>query len=186
MANTNKNGKSFTKNLTMVAILTAITVVLQIVALVSRPFLPFSITLSLFPIVIGAALFGITVLLSGDAAAFLTVNIPGTIITVLAKGTLAGLAAGLIYKLASKVNGYFGVFCSAIVAPIVNTGVFLLGCKLFFMDTITSWAEAAGSPNVGSYIILSFVGINFLIELGVNMVCSPIILRLINIRKKEG
>ena len=41
MANTNKNGKSFTKNLTMVAILTAITVVLQIVALVSRPFLPF-------------------------------------------------------------------------------------------------------------------------------------------------
>ena len=82
MANTNKNGKSFTKNLTMVAILTAITVVLQIVALVSRPFLPFSITLSLFPIVIGAALcgpvtsswlgfaFGITVLLSGDAAAF--------------------------------------------------------------------------------------------------------------------
>ena len=87
MANTNKNGKSFTKNLTMVAILTAITVVLQIVALVSRPFLPFSITLSLFPIVIGAALcgpvtsswlgfaFGVTVLLSGDAAAFLTVNI---------------------------------------------------------------------------------------------------------------
>ena len=58
MANTNKNGKSFTKNLTMVAILTAITVVLQIVALVSRPFLPFSITLSLFPIVIGAALCG--------------------------------------------------------------------------------------------------------------------------------
>ena len=198
MANTNKNGKSFTKNLTIVAILTSITVVLQIVALVSRPFLPFSITLSLFPIVIGAALcgpvtsswlgfaFGVTVLLSGDAAAFLTVNIPGTIITVLAKGTLAGLAAGLVYKLASKVNGYFGVFCSAIVAPIVNTGVFLLGCKLFFMDTITSWAEAAGSPNVGSYIILSFVGINFLIELGVNMVCSPIILRLINIRKKEG
>lgn len=202
MANTNKNGKSFTKNLTMVAILTAITVVLQIVALVSRPFLSFSITLSLFPIVIGAALcgpvtsswlgfaFGVTVLLSGDAAAFLTVNIPGaipgTIITVLAKGTLAGLAAGLVYKLASKVNGYFGVFCSAIVAPIVNTGVFLLGCKLFFMDTITSWAEVAGSPNVGSYIILSFVGINFLIELGVNMVCSPIILRLINIRKKEG
>ena len=110
MANTNKNGKSFTKNLTMVAILTAITVVLQIVALVSRPFLPFSITLSLFPIVIGAALcgpvtsswlgfaFGVTVLLSGDAAAFLTVNIPGTIITVLAKGTLAGLAAGLIFR----------------------------------------------------------------------------------------
>ena len=99
----------------------------------------FLITLTLIPIVIGSALygafagawlgfiFGVTVLLSGDAAAFLTINIPGTIATVLVKGTLAGLAAGLVYKLASKVNRYFGVICSALVAPVVNTGIFLLG-----------------------------------------------------------
>ena len=127
-----------------------------------------------------------TVLLSGDAAAFLTINIPGTIATVLVKGILAGLAAGLVYKLASKVNRYFGVICSALVAPVVNTGIFLLGCRLFFMDTVNGWAAASGYENVGAYMILSLVGINFLIELGVNMVCSPIILRLINIRKKEG
>lgn len=183
------------RKLTGLAILTALVVILQFLP-VKGPF--FLITLTLVPIVIGSALygafsgawlgfiFGVTVLLSGDAAAFLTINIPGTIATVLVKGTLAGLAAGLVYKLASKVNRYFGVICSALVAPVVNTGIFLLGCRLFFMDTVNGWAAASGYENVGAYMILSLVGINFLIELGVNMVCSPIILRLINIRKKEG
>ena len=187
--------KFSTRKLTGLAILTALVVILQFLP-VKGPF--FLITLTLIPIVIGSALygafagawlgfiFGVTVLLSGDAAAFLTINIPGTIATVLVKGTLAGLASGLVYKLASKVNRYFGVICSALVAPVVNTGIFLLGCRLFFMDTVNGWAAASGYENVGAYMILSLVGINFLIELGVNMVCSPIILRLINIRKKEG
>ena len=187
--------KFSTRKLTGLAILTALVVILQFLP-IKGPF--FLITLTLVPIVIGSALygafagawlgfiFGVTVLLSGDAAAFLTINIPGTIATVLVKGTLAGLAAGLVYKLASKVNRYFGVICSALVAPVVNTGIFLLGCRLFFMDTVNGWAAASGYENVGAYMILSLVGINFLIELGVNMVCSPVILRLINIRKKEG
>ena len=187
--------KFSTRKLTGLAILTALVVILQFLP-IKGPF--FLITLTLIPIVIGSALygafagawlgfiFGVTVLLSGDAAAFLTINIPGTIATVLVKGTLAGLAAGLVYKLASKVNRYFGVICSALVAPVVNTGIFLLGCRLFFMDAVNGWAAASGYENVGAYMILSLVGINFLIELGVNMVCSPVILRLINIRKKEG
>ena len=187
--------KFSTRKLTGLAILTALVVILQFLP-VKGPF--FLITLTLVPIVIGSALygafsgawlgfiFGVTVLLSGDAAAFLTINIPGTIATVLVKGTLAGLAAGLVYKLASKVNRYFGVICSALVAPVVNTGIFLLGCRLFFMDTVNGWAAASGYENVGAYMLLSLVGINFLIELGVDLVCSPVILRLINIRKKEG
>ena len=187
--------KFSTRKLTGLAILTALVVILQFLP-VKGPF--FLITLTLVPIVIGSALygafsgawlgfiFGVTVLLSGDAAAFLTINIPGTIATVLVKGILAGLAAGLVYKLASKVNRYFGVICAALVAPVVNTGIFLLGCRLFFMDTVNGWAAASGYENVGAYMILSLVGINFLIELGVDLVCSPVILRLINIRKKEG
>ena len=187
--------KFSTRKLTGLAILTALVVILQFLP-IKGPF--FLITLTLIPIVIGSALygafagawlgfiFGVTVLLSGDAAAFLTINIPGTIATVLVKGILAGLAAGLVYKLASKVNRYFGVICSALVAPVVNTGIFLLGCRLFFMDTVDGWAAASGYENVGAYMILSLVGINFLIELGVDLVCSPVILRLINIRKKEG
>ena len=187
--------KFSTRKLTGLAILTALVVILQFLP-VKGPF--FLITLTLIPIVIGSALygafagawlgfiFGVTVLLSGDAAAFLTINIPGTIATVLVKGTLAGLAAGLVYKLASKVNRYFGVICAALVAPVVNTGIFLLGCRLFFMDTVNGWAAAAGYENAGAYMIRSLVGIILLFELGVDLVCSPVILRLINIRKKEG
>ena len=86
---------------------TAIVVVLQFLGSFIK-FGPFSITLVLAPIVIGAALYGIgagaylglvfgaTVLISGDAAAFLTINPIGTVIIVLLKGMLAGLAAGLV------------------------------------------------------------------------------------------
>ena len=45
--------------------------------------------------------------ITDDAAAFLAVNIPGTIITVLTKGSLAGLLSGIAYKLIhNKKIGY--------------------------------------------------------------------------------
>ena len=95
------------------AILTAIVVVLQLLGSFIR-FGPFSVSLVLVPIVIGAALFGmgggawlgfvfgVVVLLSGDAAAFLPIHVFGTVLTVLLKGTLAGLAAGFIHTLLVK------------------------------------------------------------------------------------
>ncbi|MGM9614552.1 MAG: ECF transporter S component [Oscillospiraceae bacterium] len=184
-----------TRTITGVAIFTAIVIILQFLGSFIR-FGPFSISLVLIPIVVGSALygplsgawlgfvFGLVVLLSGDAAAFLTVNPLGTILTVLVKGAMAGLCAGYVYKLLQKVNTYVGVIGAAVVAPVVNTGIFLLGCLLFFMDTITGWAEGAGFPNVGNYMIMGLAGGNFLFEMLVNIVMSPVILRLINIGKK--
>ena len=67
----------------------------------------------------------------------------------------------------------------------VNTGVFLLGCLLFFMDTLRGWAEALGYENAGAYMILGLAGTNFLLEIGVNVVLAPVISRLIHIGKKE-
>ena len=81
-----------TRTLTGVALFTAIVVVLQLVGAFIR-FGPFSISLVLVPIVVGAALygpaagawlglvFGLVVLISGDAAAFLAVNPLGTVVT---------------------------------------------------------------------------------------------------------
>lgn len=184
--------KMSTKNMVLAAILTAIVVVLQFLGAFIK-LGPFSISAVLVPIVIGAAtcgvgvgawlgfVFGIVVFLSGDAALFLAVNVPGTIITVLAKGTLCGLCAGLIYKVAAKVNRYLAVILAAIVCPLVNTGIFLAGCLLFFMETVTQWA---GGTNVGQYMIVGLVGINFLVEMAVNIVLSPVIVRLLNIRNK--
>lgn len=188
----NKN----TKKIVGVALFTAIVVVLQLLGSFIR-FGPFSISLVLIPIVVGTALygigagawlglvFGVTVLASGDASAFLAVNVPGTIITVLAKGAAAGLLSGTVYKLVEKKNKTAATICAAIAAPIANTGVFLLGCLIFFMPTINGWAAAVGIESAGTYMITTLVGFNFIFELLVNVVLSPIIVRLIGLGKKE-
>lgn len=189
----NNTGK--TRKLAGIAIFTAIVVVLQLLGSFIR-FGPFSISLVLIPIVVGAAMygvaagawlgfvFGLIVLLSGDASAFLGVNAIGTVITVIAKGTLAGLCAGLVYRALEKKNTYVAVIVSAVVCPVVNTGVFLIGCLLFFMETITGWAAAAGFASAGAYMIVGLVGLNFVFELLVNVVLSPVIVRIIAIGKK--
>ncbi len=190
--------KKSTEVLTLGAILTAIVVVLQFVAIIFRsffPLLPFTISLVLVPIVIGAAkcgpgmggwlgfVFGVVVLLSGDAAAFLAVNIPGTIITVLVKGTLCGLLAGLTYKALEKKNTAAAVLASSVVCPIVNTGIFFLGCLIFFLDTVKEWALAWGAgENFAKYMFLGLAGINFLVEFGINVLLNPAIHRLLKIK----
>ena len=191
----NQTKKTDTKTLVGIGLFTAIVVVLQLLAVGLRALGLFSISLVLVPIVVGAAVygwksgawlgfvFGVAVLLSGDANAFLTVNVVGTVVTVLLKGALCGLCAGLVYKLLEK-NKTVAVFAAAAICPIVNTGVFLLGCLVFFMETITGWAALYGFENVGAYMIFGLTGANFLIELGVNLVLAPVITRLIKIGKK--
>ena len=186
-----------TRTMVLGAVLTALVVILQLLGAVIH-FGPFSISLVLVPIVIGAATcgaymggwlgltFGVAVLMSGDASIFLSVNALGTVVTVLLKGALCGLTAGLAYKFVEKINTTAAVAVSAIVCPIVNTGIFLIGCLLFFMPTVTEWAIGFGmGENVGKYMIVGLVGTNFLVEVGVNIVLSPIIVRLLNYRKKS-
>lgn len=184
-----------TKTLAGLGLMTAIVIVLQLVGGAIR-FGTFSISLVLLPIVVGAALygagagawlgfiFGAAVLVSGDAAAFLAVNAPGAVILCLAKGTLAGLFAGLVYKLAEKKSKILGTALAAVTAPVVNTGIFLLGCWAFFLDTVKGWAAAAGVENVGMYMLVGFVGINFVIELAVNVLLCPVVVRVVDAGKK--
>ncbi len=188
--------KEFYRKLTLGGLLTALVIVLQVMGSFIR-FGPFSVSLVLIPIVIGAAtcgpyigawlgfVFGLAVLLSGDAAAFLVISVPGTILTVLAKGVLCGLCAGLVYRLFARANIYVGVFLAAIVCPLVNTGVFLLGCRLFFWDTLITWAAASPfGNNMLAYVFGGLVGFNFLFELGANIILSPIVVKLLNIAQK--
>jgi len=219
---------SKTKKIVGIGLFTAIVLVLQFLG-GGIKFGVFSISLVLVPIVVGAAVygwqagawlgftFGIAVLLSGDAAAFLAVDVLGTIVTVLLKGTAAGLCTGLVYKVMlsilnkhskgqvqlmkakfglgeccetaaydyiSRKNKYLAVVIAAIICPIVNTGVFLLGCQVFFLETIAQWSAAAGFANVAGYMFLGLAGTNFLIELGTNFFLSPVIVRLISFAKK--
>ena len=104
--------------------------------------------------------------------------------TVLVKGVCCGLVAGCVYKLIESKNTFLAVLAAAIVCPIVNTGIFVIGCRLFFFDTITAWATEAGAASAGAYIIFTLIGVNFLIEMAVNIVLSSVIVRIIGIGKK--
>ena len=193
---TKQRQRMSTEILVLGAILTALVVVLQMMGAFIR-FGMFSISLVLVPIVIGASVggaklgawlggvFGIVVLISGDAAAFLAISVPGTIITVMVKGIACGLVAGLIYKWLSKYDRYASVVISALVCPVVNTGVFLLGCSVFFMDTIKTWAFADYGENVVGYLFLGLAGVNFLVEVAINVLLTPAIVRLLDFRNKK-
>lgn len=185
-----------TKTIVGVGLLTAIVAVLQAMAIGIR-FGVFNITLVLIPIIVGVALYGYLagawlglvfgiIVLATDAGAFLAISVPGTIVTCILKGVLAGLLAGVVYKALEKKNALLAVIAAGATAPVVNTGIFLLGCRLFFYDTIKVWAEGAGFSNAGLYMITAFVGINFLVELVINLVLSAVIVRIIAIGKKSG
>lgn len=178
-----------TYTLVLMSLLTAIVVVLQLLGSFVK-FGPFSVSLVLLPISIGAALvgvpaggllglvFGIVVLLSGDAAPFLAVSVPATIALCVVKGALAGVVSGVVYSFFKKRRTLSAVL-SAAVCPIVNTGVFVIFVYLFFLPTVSSWGVSSGATNVTSYIFLMMIGVNFLFELGLNLVLSPVIVRLV-------
>jgi hypothetical protein len=110
-----------------------------------------------------------------SASPFLTVAI------CIIKGAAAGAVAGWIARLTKNCNRYLSIFISAIAAPIVNTGIFILGLTLFFHDILIAWA--GGQPTV-SYIIMGLVGVNFLIELGINIIAAPSLLTVTKALKK--
>ena len=183
-----------TKSMVGVGLFTAIVVVLQFLG-GGIKFGMFSISLVLVPIVVGSAIyggkagawlgfaFGAAVLLSGDAAAFLVINPLATVLVVLVKGIACGLVAGLLYRLLKKLNRTIAVFAAAMICPMVNTGIFLLGCQFFFLETVAEWGAALGYENAAAYMFLGLAGLNFLIELGVNIILAPVIVRLIRIGK---
>ncbi len=194
---TNKiKGQLSTKTMVLLGLMTALVVVLQLLGAFIH-LGPFSISLVLIPIVIGAAscgalsggwlgfVFGVVVLISGDASAFLVVDPFGTVLTVLLKGTAAGLVSGIIYKLFESKNRYLATLMAAIICPIINTGIFLLGCVIFFLPTIEEWGLALGYADAASYMLFGLAGGNFIFELVFNIVLAPVATRLIDIWYKR-
>ncbi len=190
------NNKNTVLTLTYGGILTALVIVLQLLGNFIR-FGAFQVSLVLVPIVLGAALcgkmmgawlglvFGAVVLLNGDAALFYAFNVPGTIITVLLKGILCGLITGIVYEWIAKKNQTAAIFTAAVVCPLVNTGVFTLGCYTFFLKSLPDIASTIGAvfENTTAFVFLVLIGANFLFELGVNVILSPTVVRLLKVVK---
>lgn len=118
----------------------------------------------------------------GTVMLLMGLNAPATVALCLVKGALAGLFAGIVYKLLCGRSVLSGVVAAGIVSPVTNTGLFIAGMLVFFGPTLASWADGQGQELI-YYIIFTLTGANFLLELFVNMVLAAAITRVIRAKK---
>lgn len=190
----NKN----TKKLVTTALLTAVIVVLQTVASGIR-IGPFTPTLSLIPIIIGAllygpvvggflgAVFGVIVIigvLSGSepmSTMMMQTNPVMTVTLCLVKGIAAGVIPALAYKALKDKNDLVATAIAAILAPVSNTGIFSIGLITVFMPIAEQFAAQLEFPNVAKFLFVGIIGTNFLFELAINVVLVPVVKRILKV-----
>lgn len=195
------NEKKFfsTRNVTYLAVLLAFVIVFQIIS----SFVPLpegvSLNLTLVPIVLGGILLGamggaflgiafaviviimsvsmpnglMPVIMSSGGA--LTVFILSTLI----RGFAAGFIPALLYKLVAKKNAYVATFVAAAAAPIINTAIFILSTLAIF--GILPDEIGMSALDFFMYLVITVSGINFLIELAINMILSPAIFTVVRV-----
>ncbi len=94
-----------------------------------------------------------------------------TVLLCLVKGCAAGVLSGLTYEWIAKKNKLCGVFAASVVAPVVNTGLFILGSLAFLQDTLK--ANFIDGTTVIYFLVILCAGVNFLVELAINLICAP-------------
>ena len=202
-----KTQKEKTLELVQLSMLAALVVVLQLLSALIPPIAGMvSITLTLIPVVIGAILFGkkggailgfvfgLIVLINCIAGLdpggniLWTVNPILTALLCIIKGVAAGFVPAAVYsavmkdeKIGDKAKTPL-TLVAAVLAPVVNTSIFVIGMLLFFKDTLTVWAN--GEP-ILSYILVGLAGINFTIEFLINILLTPAIIRIVDVVKKK-
>lgn len=192
----NSKNHAKTQEMVRIALLSALVVVLQLFFSAVKVG-PVTLNFVLVPIVIASVfispmaglivgtLAGITTFIQVFTSAdpfylFLMTNNPiATALICIVKTAVAGFLAGLVYKLVSKISKYksVNIIFSAIVCPVVNTGLFCLGMYVFFGNAMlndVAYASAIGG-NLIYFIIIGLAGINFVIELILNVVLCPLL-----------
>lgn len=194
----NKNSLMI-KKLVGLATLTALVIVLQLLSN-NVTFGNLSITLALIPIAVGAILYGPLaglflgmvmggiVLTGADTQTyFLSVNPAATVVLCLVKSGVAGLVSGLLFKLfafiakkqsnVNKKKALFaaGIIVAALVVPLVNTFIFIIGAVIFFSVYYPS-LEAA---------IAAVIGTNFLVEFIISAALSPALVTLVKVLTRQ-
>ncbi len=200
-----KQGTFFSaKRITGLAVLSALVIVLQ-AALGSVTIGVVQLNFSLIPIVLGAVLYGavgggilgfvcgsvvtVQVIMGGSPFyAIIWTNTPIiTTLTCLIKTTAAGIVGGLLFGMLSKKNVHAALFATAGVVPLVNTGIFILGC-LCMNDSIKMYQNLFSEywgMNILVFIMVWIVTFNFFIELAIDLLVSPALYRVIGAVDKK-
>lgn len=179
----NRNSMNI-KKLTYLAILTALVVVLQTVfAPIIGSLTGLSPALVLIPIVLGVstcglgagawlgAVFSFIVLFDPTTVPFFEYRPFFTVLLVFLKGVGAGLVSGFLFNILKNKNRYMAIITAALVAPVANTGIFVVGCILFFREL----------TGMGIYSL--FITVNFAVEIAVNVILVPIIFRILEVTR---
>lgn len=183
-----------TKKIVTFALLSALTVVLQLLSGLLTGVLPFSLSLVLIPISVAAwyygisgglvlgGVFGITVFIQCvtglDKTGLLLYSSDPLATFALSFGRclFVGFLIGMIGRAKTKETPFKYIY--AAFAPTMNTTVFIVLYSLLFSDFLLS---AAGSyDSVVSFIVVAFVGVNFVIELALNLIILPPLLKALD------
>ena len=199
-------------HLVQLAMLLAIVVVLQLTG-ASLPIGLIPLTFVLIPIVVGAFLLGpidgailgftfglITVFqtpLNPFLMVFFEANAILYVVLAILKATMAGFCSGLIYKGLNKLfkekKKILSTTIASISAPIINTGIFVIGMLIFFFPELSSLPSMTieNNPfaiftNPFQVLFIGFCGVNFIGEFLVSLVLSPAIIRIVDIIKNKS
>jgi uncharacterized membrane protein len=200
------NSKFFSaKNIALLGVLIALVIVLQLFAS-AIPMFGVTLNFSLIPIALAGILLGVwggtivgltcglvlfittAVLGQEPSTAFLFQTNPVILSLVcIGKTTLAGLVSGILYKLIAKANGFLAVTVGAIVIPIVNTGIYMLGMVLMkqsVADFLSLDSASAGVVFVG---VFALIWLNFVLEIAITTIFTPLIHRVLKaINRNRG
>lgn len=196
------NSKFFSaKNVALLGILIALVIVLQLFAS-AIPMFGVTLNFSLIPIAfagimlgwIGGAIVGfscglvvfITMAVIGQepSTAYLFQASP-VILTVMCIGktTVAGIVSGILYKIISRKNVHIAVCLSALVIPIVNTAIYLIGIVLMKEHAALFMGLTNSSASVVFSVVFGLIWLNFVLEMIINVIFTPMIYRVIRVLK---
>ena len=175
--------KITTRQIVITGLFLALEIIFQIVGNYLQ-FGPVNINLSLITIVLAAAMCGplsgavvgffnglMALLSPSTLAIFMPISPVGTVLACLLKTTIAGLVAGFVFNLIKNKNKVVALLVSSALVPIINTGIFVIFCLLFFRSFLESGVSEA-YPDIGAFLIFGVIGINFIFEIATTVVLS--------------
>lgn len=177
------------KRMVSIAFLTALVLVLQMLSGAIPSIGGFSVSLVLIPIVMGAVLYGpgagaflgtvfgaivyINCITGADLGGAMVFQASPVLclLVVVGKGSIAGLGAGLVYRVCAKRNAHLAMLGAAIVCPLLNTGIFVACMLTVFADVLRQWA---GGGDVLAYVLSGLILMNFVPELIINILFGTV------------
>lgn len=190
------------KNIAYLAVLLALVVVLQLFAS-AIPMFGVTLNFSLIPIVLAGIFFGVigggfmgfasglitfisTAVLGGEPSTAFLFQANPVVLTIICIGktTVAGAVAGLIYRPIAKKNSIIAAYTSSLVMPVLNTGIYMLGMVIMKND-VASYLGVEAAANVVFVTVFSVIWLNFVLEIAVSILFSPVVHRVVLITEKS-